>query len=177
MTEHPETTLVYTKGDFFGKESGEWNLPEYNYENFIWQNCICSCAMYRRKDYDKTTGYNCNMIYGDEDWDFWLTLLNRYSIVHRIDECLFHYRIRKESRTVSSLTSNLDKAKKLIYNNHKEIYQPYLDEIVLMHDKYNVATHQLHEMQQKYNSLYTSWAYRIGKMLLKPFSIIRHFSQ
>lgn len=177
MTEHPETTLVYTKSDFFGEESGEWNLPKYNYEDFIWQNCICSCAMYRRKDYDKTTGYNSNMIYGDEDWDFWLSLLNCDSVVHRIDECLFHYRIRTGSRTVTSLTTNNDKAKKLIYNNHKDIYQSYLDEIVLMHEKYNVAVNQLHEMRQKYDSLHASWAYHIGKILLKPFSRIRHLSQ
>lgn len=176
MAEHPETTLVYTQGDFFGEEVGKWDLPQYSYENFIWHNCICSCAMYWRKDYDKTTGYNSNMIYGDEDWDFWLSLLNRDSIVHRIDECLFHYRIRKGSRTVTSLTSNIEKAKRLIYNNHKEVYRPYSEDIVLMHDKYNIATGQLQEAQNKYDALHKSWAYRIGKIIIKPFSILHHRS-
>jgi len=176
MVDHPETSLVYTRGDFFGEESGEWDLPEYRYDNFIWQNCICSCAMYRHKDYDKTTGYNSNMVYGDEDWDFWLSLLNKDSIVHRIDECLFHYRIRKGSRTVTSLTSNIDKAKRLIYNNHKEIYLPYSEDIVLMHDKYNVVVNQLKETQSKYDSLRKSWAYRIGKIILKPISWLYHLS-
>ena len=171
LTNHPEASLVYSKGDFFGEETGVWELPSYNYDEFIWHNCICSCAMYRRKDYDKTAGYNPNMVYGDEDWDFWLSLLNKDSIVHRIDEILFHYRIRKHSRTTDYLTPNMNKAKQLIYQNHKELYDPFVDNIVFLSDINASLKQQLLETQNQLNNIRHSWAYRIGKIILKPFSL------
>ena len=173
LTTHPEATLVYSKANFFGCESREWKLPEFNYDSFIWQNCICSCAMYRRKDYDNTPGYNPNMIYGDEDWDFWLSLLNRSSIVHRIDETLFHYRIRTDSRTTRTLTPNIEKSKRQIYENHKEIYNPYLCDIVLIHERYSTLQQQLDEEKLRFIAIHRSWAYRLGKMILKPFTLLR----
>lgn len=173
LTLHPETTLVYSKGDFFGEESGEWKLPEFIYDNFIWQNCICSCAMFRRTDYDRTSGYNPNMIYGDEDWDFWLSMLQKDSIVHRIDETLFHYRVHRDSRTAESFSPNLDRAKKIIYYNHQNIYHPYLEDIVLLHDKYNTILFELQKAKKDFSQIHNSHAYRIGKCLLKPLSLFR----
>ena len=173
LSEHPETTLVYSKGDFFGEESGEWDLPEYNYDSFIWHNSICSCAMYRRKDYDRTKGYNINMVYGDEDWDFWLSLLNKESIVYRIDEVLFHYRIQKHSRTTDYLTPNIKKAKRLIYHNHESLYQPFIEDIVFINDVNANLAQQLFETQKQLENNRRSLAYRIGKIILKPLSLLR----
>lgn len=173
LTEHPETALVYAKGDFFGEENSVWELPAFDYERFIWNNCICSCAMYRRSDFDKTNGYNPNMKYGDEDWDFWLSLLNKDSIVHRIDETLFHYRIRTDSRTTRTLTPNIEKSKRQIYENHKEIYNPYLCDIVLIHERYSTLQQQLDEEKLRFIAIHRSWAYRLGKMILKPFTLLR----
>ena len=173
FTIHPETTLVYCKANFFGCENGEWELPEFKYDSFIWQNCICSCAMYRRKDYDNTPGYNPNMIYGDEDWDFWLSLLSETSVVHCIDEILFHYRIRESSRTISSLSPNIEKTKRQIYWNHPNIYQSYLNDIVLLHEQNNGLKRQLYEEKLRFDAIRRSRAYRLGKILLKPFSLMQ----
>ena len=98
MEDNPEYTLVYCKADKFGLEKGLWRLPEYSYDTLLWKNMIFCSALFRRKDFEVTHGYNENMIDGLEDWDFWLSLLSRDSIVYQINEVLFHYRIKSSSR-------------------------------------------------------------------------------
>lgn len=119
---HPMTTLVYCKAAYFGLKVGEWNLKPYNYESLKRGNYIFSCAMYKRSDYDKTVGYNTNMINGYEDWDFWLSLLNKNSVVYRIDEILFHYRVKEKSRNTEA-KKYYRELKIQIRQNHKDLYK------------------------------------------------------
>lgn len=55
---HPETTLVYGKAEFFGDRSGVWDLPEWSWGSFIWENCIYCSAMYKRSDFEAIGGYS-----------------------------------------------------------------------------------------------------------------------
>ena len=57
----PDTKLVYCETDRFGQKEKCWNLPQYNYEDEIWRNCIFCSSVYKRTDYDNTVGYNPNM--------------------------------------------------------------------------------------------------------------------
>ena len=68
FSQFPETKLVYCKGHTFGSSNHPMVLADYDYDTFIWGNCIFCSALYRRSDYDKTPGYNANMVYGLEDW-------------------------------------------------------------------------------------------------------------
>ena len=164
----PETKLVYCKAEKFGKEQGIWNLPEYDYESFIWNNCIFCTAMFRRSDYDKTGGYNENMVYGNEDWDFWLSLIEKEDVVHCIDDILFYYRTKNDSRTTS-----LMKARKKEYEsyvqvckNHPQIYAPFMERIII----YQRELWSFSSLQKELDSIRSSRAYRLGKSLLRPFS-------
>lgn len=158
--ENPQTTLVYCKADFFGAENGPWNLPEYDYESFIWSNCIFSSAIYKRTDYNSTHGYNTNMVKGLEDWDFLLSLLNKNSLVYRIDEILFHYRIKTQSRTINA-NKNFDFLLRQIVLNHQDIYSPYTCDIIQMHN-------EMEQAKETIKRLENSHAYRFGCFFLKP---------
>lgn len=127
--EFPETKLVYCKASFFGEETGPWNLPYFQYNEFIWRNCIFNSAIYRRSDYYKTAGYNPNMIYGYEDWDFWLSLLSPNDIVFRIDKVLFRYRIKRKSLSTETHNHHNELCKQ-IYKNHPQIYEPFASNII-----------------------------------------------
>ncbi len=173
---YPETKLVYCKADKFGDVQGEWVLPEYHYETLIWQNVIFCSAMYRRKDYDETIGYNINMKYGLEDWDFWLSLLSENDVVYRIDEILFHYRIRGESMVNTTTSEHFQDLRVLIYQNHPHIYEPYLCNIVVYRAFYNQSIQYLQELndyKQSYRQIQKSHAYRIGRIVVKLFSWIK----
>lgn len=124
-----ELKVVYTLADRFGYYREKWYLPEYSYEMELFQNCIYCSAIYKRVDYEKTQGYNSNMKFGYEDWDFWLSLLNENDKVLCINKCLFHYRSKKESMLI-----NADKRKELIlqqlYINHLDKYSKYLNSFI-----------------------------------------------
>ena len=70
------------------------NCLNYSLEKMLGVNCIFCSALYHRDSFNMVGGYNTNMKYGFEDWDFWLGILERYPTcsVCQIDEILFYYR-------------------------------------------------------------------------------------
>ncbi len=126
---NPEVTLVYCHAEKFGDETGEWELDDYSFEKILYSNMIFCTAMYKKEDYLKTPGYNPNMIYGWEDWDFLLSLLNKNSIVVRLDEVCFYYRIRKQSRDRSINREQLSFLSKQLFLNHPDKYIEFLNPV------------------------------------------------
>ena len=120
--DNPNLKIVYSKAALFGVRKGEWILPEYSMERMLGRNCIFCSAFYRREDYNTTNGYNSNMKYGFEDWDFWLSLLENGGDVFQIPQILFFYRIRKKSMFRYISKENFIFIRKQIWNNHKELY-------------------------------------------------------
>lgn len=169
FTQFPETKLVYCKARFFGQVNTYWDLEQYNYDRLIWRNCIFCSALYKRVDFDKTYGYNPNMTHGFEDWDFWLSLLDKTDTVHRIDEVLFLYRIKQESRSTDLHKQHLKQAYLQVFNNHREIYEPFCDRLFLFEDLYERNNNLKSELQ----GLRASRAYRLGKSLIRPFSFLK----
>lgn len=120
--ENPDTDLVYCNAEFFGAKKGYWDLPEYTYEYMFDLNCIFCSAIYKKEDYlIKTQGYDTKLVYGYEDWDFWLQLLNKNSKVIKLKPVLFYYRQKETSRnTVVLEREKLDTTLKYIYTKFFE---------------------------------------------------------
>ena len=154
---HPETKLVYCKAEKFGEENGAWYLEPYEYEKIIWRNCIFCSALYRRKDYDETIGYNPNMVHGYEDWDFWLQLLKPGDIVFCIDEVLFHYRTKKKSRNITN-SCHINESHIQIFRNHPQIYEQYAQNIISIQN-------DLMHYKESYSTITSSLLYKIGRKL------------
>ena len=164
----PETKLVYCRADYFGTRKGEWILPQYDYNDLIWENSIFCTAMFRRTDYENTDGYNPNMIYGLEDWDFWLKLLRPEDKVIQINSILFHYRIKTDSRN-ATLSNQLKEMYNQIYHNHPNLYAPYCSEILINKHLMLEREEEIVSLKKELHSIRLSKAYRLGKFLLMPF--------
>lgn len=162
--EHPNTSIVYCRAKLFGAVNQDWDLPQYNFESFIWMNCIFCSAVFKRADYDETIGYNPNMKYGFEDWDLWLSILSKDSIVYQIDEPLFFYRKKNQSMTTTT-HEQMRELYSIIYNNHKDIYEPYCCHLI----EYKNASILLEE--ESHNAILkvkASKSYRLGYFILHP---------
>jgi len=101
----PSLKVVYCKAEKFGNDSGEWILPSFNRENLAYHNVIFCSAFFKRIDGEKVGFYDTNMIYGLEDWEFWIALLKEGGEVERIDLIAFYYRV-KESSMIKMLKSD-----------------------------------------------------------------------
>lgn len=161
---HPETKVVYCKAKMFGSIEQDWDLPPYQYDSFIWGNLIFCTAFFRREDFNRTNGYNINMIHGFEDWDLWLSMLTKDSIVYQIDEPLFFYRQRERSLS-SSTHENMRDLYRTIYDNHKQIYEPYCNRIIEYRNASLLLEIESHNAILKVKD---SKAYRLGYFLLHP---------
>lgn len=89
--------VVYCQAEKFGDEVGEWKLPCYSIKNLAIDNMIFCSAIYKKGDWEIVGGYDLNMIYGLEDWEFWISILKNGGKVICLDEVSFYYRIKKES--------------------------------------------------------------------------------
>jgi len=172
LSAHPEVNLVYTLADTFGIRTGNWDLPDYSFDALLWTNMVHYCAMYRREDFDRTEGYNPNMVKGFEDWDFWLYFLRPEDRVHCIQERLFHWRVLEVSRSLDA-DNNMQTLLRQLYHNHEELYRPYLQDIVYFREMWS----HYQWRYQKADEVRHSKAYRLGKLLLKPASLFRKKSR
>jgi glycosyltransferase involved in cell wall biosynthesis len=96
-------TLVYCKAEKFGEETGEWKLSSFSIYDLARFNMIFCSAVFKKADWEKVGGYDINMIYGLEDWEFWIAILKNEGGVKCLEEVGFFYRIRANSmaRTVN----------------------------------------------------------------------------
>ena len=165
LQNHPKCKVVYGEAEYFDGRTGVWELPEYNYDTELWKNSIFCTAVYRRLDYDKTIGYNPNMKFGNEDWDFWLSLLGIDDEVYKIPETVLYYRIHGESRT-SDLLNNAKESYLQMILNHFDIYLPHLCELFSLRCR-------VHYLENELNKVLQSKKYKIGKFILSPFSLFK----
>lgn len=166
---HPECKLVYGMAEKFGAENGKWDLPEYDFQKLLFDNMIFNAAVFRREDFDRIIGYNENMRAGVEDWDFYLTLLGPEDKVHRLDELVYMYRIKKTSRnTVAAQDDTMIPLRRIIYNNHKEYYKPYVEDIITYVRKTNAT-------QVYIDRVNNSISMKIGRFFTLPFGKLRDY--
>ena len=122
--------IVYCLAKFFGARNDLWMLPEFNQQKILLHNCIFCSAFFRKSDFEKTNGYNPNMIYGWEDHDFWLSLLELGVKVHRIDEVLFYYR-QTDTTFITGVRTSEQRLNtyQTLLKNHSDLYKENIDVI------------------------------------------------
>lgn len=169
---HPDTTLVYGKVAILGNPNSIIETPPFNYDTFIWANTIISSAMFRRSDFLLTGGYNPNMKEGLEDWDFWLSLLDKDSIVHCLDDVVYYIRVREDSRTSNARKYHSSLHQQII-KNHPDIYSKYMTDIISPYEQIITLKEEITHLRLQIKGIQSSYAYKVGKRIIKLFSLFR----
>lgn len=153
-----EIGVVSCLPEFFEAANLRPELPPISLENMLKSNQMIYSSLYRRVCWERCGGYNANMKYGWEDWDFWLSLLEKGVKIHRIPEVLFYYRIR-ESSMLRSMTKEKQIAMYVqMFHNHKDIY--------------NKNIHVIFQQIYEYIHLINSKRYRRLSYLTDPMKMI-----
>jgi glycosyltransferase involved in cell wall biosynthesis len=82
----------------FGAETWHWTPERCDLPTLLWEDTVLTAALVRRDAILAVGGYDTTMPeQGDEDWDLWLTLVERGHRGAILPEILFNYRRRAGS--------------------------------------------------------------------------------
>jgi len=158
----PSSSLVYGRGVKFGQINENWNLSHYSYDELLFGNMIYCTAMFKKRDWENAEGYDANMIYGYEDWEFWVNILNSTSKVVYDSSIIFFYRIRENSMFSKMAIDQILLMRQYVYKKHAEKYNPYFIDPLSVYKNYN-------EIKNEYNRLFDNPIVYLKKYVKKLF--------
>ncbi|MDM8553171.1 glycosyltransferase [Desulfococcaceae bacterium HSG7] len=123
LDNNPGIGIVYCNAEVLGKAGKKWALPEYSLEEMLIDNIIFCSSFFRRKDWEEIGGYDPEMKYGWEDYDFWLALIEKGLLVYKIPLVLFFYRTVAESMVRSKAKQQKIETFVKIYHKHPKLFQ------------------------------------------------------
>ena len=140
---YQDAGIVYCGAMSFGAVEGKWGLPDYSLKEMIRDNIIFCTALFRRSDWELVGGYDPAMKYGWEDYDFWLSLIERGREVIQLDDIFFYYRVAQDSMVRSKEKWQKVEMFKRIYQKHSaligENIEIWLDDLVESKEKHYLS--------------------------------------
>jgi hypothetical protein len=89
---------VYGDRVEFGLRSGRVQVGVPDLNRLLCGNYIDACAVIRTEAWRACGGYDPQLpVQGSEDWELWLSMLERGFTLHRLDMATFDYRVRPDS--------------------------------------------------------------------------------
>ncbi len=119
---YPEVGIAYTDVQKFGKLEEYWQSWDWDLNRLCFQNILPYCSLYRREVWDTAGGYKERIIFGYEDWDFWISCAEKGITGKRIPENLLIYRTKETSRDTEAIKSH-EKLFAHIVLNHPSLYK------------------------------------------------------
>ncbi|MES2209897.1 MAG: glycosyltransferase family A protein [Chloroflexota bacterium] len=119
---HPEVGIAYTDLRRFGAEDRVESAADFDPDLIAEANQLNYCSLFRRGIWCAARGYNPNMVYGYEDWDFWVACVERGYVARRIPEPLFLYRVRPGSMITRARAHDAELLGQ-IRHNHPALYR------------------------------------------------------
>ncbi|MFM2302983.1 MAG: hypothetical protein RLZZ135_386 [Cyanobacteriota bacterium] len=131
LDRHPDVGVVYGKPEWFGEGQRSWHIPEeFDVDKLIIDNYIDACAVFRKSLWQDCGGYDPELL-GLEDWDFWLSAVEKGWKFYYIPEILFDYRVRSGSRLAQSfLSENRGRIVEYICLKHASLYDTHFPKMI-----------------------------------------------
>jgi MoaA/NifB/PqqE/SkfB family radical SAM enzyme/GT2 family glycosyltransferase len=128
----PSLAFVSTWLETFGDEQWVWRQDRCDFPALLAECVVLTAAPVRREAIDAVGGYDEHMAAsGDEDWDLWISLVEKGFRGTIIPEVLFYYRRRAGS--MSTLSMRGEQRLRLWTNlleKHRASYERYLPEVL-----------------------------------------------
>lgn len=120
---NPRVAIAYTDVRQFGAVERLVPSIPYDFDILCHMNFMCCTSLYRREAFDAVGGYNPNMVWGYEDWDFWIGCGEKGFFGEHVPKPLFRYR-RKANSMVAESRRHDRKLKARIVLNHPAVFSP-----------------------------------------------------
>jgi glycosyltransferase involved in cell wall biosynthesis len=119
---------VYGDRREYGLRSGRVQVGVPDLNRLLCGNYIDACAVIRLEAWRACGGYDPEMpVQGTEDWDLWLSMLERGFTLHRLDMETFDYRVRPESMLSETADPEVQAAiERYVLAKHAPFYLQHL---------------------------------------------------
>jgi GT2 family glycosyltransferase len=117
----PELAIAYTDTIHFGAVNARVIAGRFSLANLCQHNLLSYCALYRREVWQAVGGYNPNMTWSYEDWDFWVGCAEHGFQARRIPEYLLYYRVKSQSKYTIALEHDQELRARIVLN-HPRVY-------------------------------------------------------
>lgn len=142
--DNPDAGIVHCEAECFGARSGKFEIGEYSLEKMLVSNRINSLSFFKKADWQSVGGYSGELIYGLEDWDFWLSIIELGKKVIRIPEKLVYY------RTYENLYESRSGRRKLDRRKIMESYVIFFYRHQKLISRYPMALKKFTKIQRKF---------------------------
>lgn len=117
-------------------QQGIQKVKPYSWEKLLFENMIHCCGMFRKADWQSAKGYDIDMRYGFEDWEFWISLINKTGKVVRVDSITLSVRVKDVSRTSNMQSAEQALMRQYIYKKHTSFYDVFFPDPLALYNEY-----------------------------------------
>jgi hypothetical protein len=135
--------------------------------SFLVSNNGIASGLFKKESWESVNGYDNDFKEGYEDWDFNISILVDHKKMYIIEEVLYHYRIKSNSRDKRAFENYDLQLRTKLLEKHKELYRKNSINII-KHFMYTNSMLRMDVVKSK-----KSIEYRLGAYLLMPFRLIR----
>jgi glycosyltransferase involved in cell wall biosynthesis len=115
--------VVYGDAQCFGTRVDRWRVGAFDAERLLDANYIHASALYRKVIWKQNGGYDAMMpVQGMEDWDFWLSAIERGWQFAYVPEIFFDYR-QAASSMISYAKRHAEAIDEFVAKKHGPMYR------------------------------------------------------
>jgi glycosyltransferase involved in cell wall biosynthesis len=136
----------------FGDEQWEWKPTRCDLPALLYEDTVLTATVVRREAVASIGGFDTRMpVQGDEDWDLWLTLVERGYRGVILPEVLFNYRRRPGSMSTVCWhgPGHLPLAEYRV-SKHNDSYRAHLVDVLLHQDAETAALLRHNDHKERY---------------------------
>lgn len=161
--------LVTCNGFIFNEKgiTGKFISKSGSASDFLFFNSALGNSLFRKICWSNVGGYDEDMKNGYEDWDFHVSILSCNWEIEIVDEYLFHYRDKPNSRNKNANKSKyeitryvLQKHERLSIQNFDKVLEFFFEDLIFLSNRNDIIKKSLD--------------YRVGKKILKPFRYLKN---
>ncbi len=145
LDSNPDYAVFYSDQFHFGEQDGIFASTGFDIVALITDNCVDTCALFRKELWEQCGGYDENMV-GFEDWELWMKAYAMGFRFYHHPEPLFYYRVKSKEESLNLKCQNPANYSKLlsyIYSKHSRLIRQTLK------DQKSLGQHLLLEIQNK----------------------------
>lgn len=169
MANNNEVGVVSCWGVIFieDKITGKTRHAGGDVNEMIFANGALGSALFRKKCWIEVGGYDEKMRTGLEDWEFYISITKRDWKVYIIEEELYNYRDRKDSRNKLAIKIYKRDLIKYMMLKHKDVFYDNFERMldVFLDEKERLINRGVNLKQSK--------EYKIGRFILLPARIVK----